>query len=102
MQWFRDLFPQTRVPGRGIGMTRILVLCTGNSCRSQMAEGFLRAMDTSLEVFSAGTLPADRVHPMAVEVMAEVGIDINGNVVAAGKVPPEKQLRQWLCERGKP
>jgi arsenate reductase len=55
---------------------RILVLCTGNSARSQMAEGLLRAHDPSLEVFSAGTRPAARVHPAAVEAMREVGVDI--------------------------
>ena len=59
---------------------RILVLCTGNSCRSQMAEGFLRHFDPTLEVFSAGTHPASRVHPRAVAVMKEVGIDISANV----------------------
>ena len=58
---------------------RILVLCTGNSCRSQMAEGFLKSFDSELEVYSAGTAPATRVHPKAVSVMKEVGIDISGN-----------------------
>jgi len=57
---------------------RILVLCTGNSCRSQMAEGFLRSFDPALEVRSAGTFPAERVHPNAVRVMREAGIDISG------------------------
>jgi arsenate reductase len=58
----------------------ILILCTGNSCRSQMAEGFLRQLaGTRFDVFSAGTDPAERVHPLAVEVMAERGIDIRGN-----------------------
>ncbi len=57
----------------------ILILCTGNSCRSQMAEGFLRKMaGDRFDVFSAGTDPAERVHPLAVEVMAETGIDISG------------------------
>ncbi len=60
-------------------MNRILILCTGNSCRSQMAEGFLKSFDPELEVFSAGTKPSERVHPMAVKVMAETGIDISGN-----------------------
>ena len=59
-------------------MKRILILCTGNSCRSQMAEGFLKSFDPSLEVYSAGTDPSDRVHPKAVQVMQEVGIDITG------------------------
>ena len=59
--------------------TKILILCTGNSCRSQMAEGFLRAFDDSLMVESAGTKPAVRVHPNAVKVMAELGVDLNTN-----------------------
>lgn len=58
---------------------RILILCTGNSCRSQMAEGFLKDFDESLEVFSAGTEPSDRVHPKAVQVMKELGIDLSGH-----------------------
>lgn len=57
----------------------ILILCTGNSCRSQMAEGFLRSFDPELEVHSAGTMPAASVHPLAIRVMQEVGIDISGN-----------------------
>ncbi len=58
-------------------MPKILVLCTGNSCRSQMAEGFLKSFDSTLEVYSAGTVPSVRVHPKAVQVMKEVGIDIS-------------------------
>ncbi len=58
-------------------MIKILVLCTGNSCRSQMAEGFLKSFDPKLEVYSAGTAPSERVHPKAVQVMAEAGIDIS-------------------------
>jgi len=54
----------------------ILILCTGNSCRSQMAEGFLKSLDPELTVHSAGTSPSGRVHPNAVRVMAEIGIDI--------------------------
>ena len=56
---------------------RILVLCTGNSCRSQMAEGFLKSFNPSFEVFSAGTKPSDKVHPRAIQVMNEIGIDIS-------------------------
>jgi arsenate reductase len=56
---------------------KILILCTGNSCRSQMAEGFLKSFDPGLEVYSAGTNPSDRIHPLAVQVMREVGIDIS-------------------------
>ncbi|RLD86841.1 MAG: arsenate reductase ArsC [Bacteroidetes bacterium] len=56
---------------------KILVLCTGNSCRSQMAEGFLKSLDPSLEVMSAGTEPSGKVHPLAIQVMKEEGIDIS-------------------------
>ena len=56
---------------------KILILCTGNSCRSQMAEGFLKSFDEELIVFSAGTHPSSKVHPKAVQVMQEVGIDIS-------------------------
>ena len=59
---------------------RILVLCTGNSCRSQMAHGFLQSFDSHQEVYSAGTSPAEHVHPLAISVMAEVGIDISHHV----------------------
>lgn len=60
-------------------MTKILILCTGNSCRSQMAEGFLKSFDSNLTVESAGTEPATQVNPNAVKVMTEVGIDISQN-----------------------
>lgn len=58
---------------------KILILCTGNSCRSQMAEGFLKSFDPELEVFSAGTNPSSQVHPKAIEVIGEVGIDLSKN-----------------------
>jgi arsenate reductase (thioredoxin) len=58
---------------------KILILCTGNSCRSQMAEGILRSLDASLEVFSAGTRPEKEVNSYAVRVMKEIGIDISAN-----------------------
>ena len=58
---------------------KILILCTGNSCRSQMAEGFLKAFDPDLEVYSAGTNPSGEVHPKAIAVMKEMNIDISGN-----------------------
>ncbi|MFQ5630067.1 MAG: arsenate reductase ArsC [bacterium] len=57
-------------------MANILILCTGNSCRSQIAEGFLKSFDASLEVHSAGTNPSSQVHPKAVQVMQENGVDI--------------------------
>jgi len=69
---------------------RILILCTGNSCRSQMAEGILKSFDPSLEVYSAGTHPADNVHPMAIHVMNEIGIDISSH--------KPKQVDQYIAE----
>lgn len=59
---------------------KILILCTGNSCRSQMAHGFLEHCDSRLEVRSAGTRPAAHVNGMAASVMREVGIDISAHV----------------------
>lgn len=56
----------------------ILVLCTGNSCRSQMAEGFFRQLaGDRFRVQSAGMDPKPEVHPLAIEVMREIGIDIS-------------------------
>ena len=56
---------------------KILILCTGNSCRSQMAHGFIQAFNPTFDVHSAGTKPAEQVNPKDVEVMAEVGIDLS-------------------------
>ena len=58
---------------------RVLILCTGNSCRSQMAHGFLQSFSLDFEVHSAGTKPAERVNPKAIEVMKEVGIDLSSH-----------------------
>lgn len=59
---------------------RVLILCTGNSCRSQMAEAVWRAESKgSWRADSAGSNPSGYVHPRAVEVMAEIGLDISGN-----------------------
>ncbi|MEI6695722.1 MAG: arsenate reductase ArsC [Bacteroidota bacterium] len=55
---------------------RILIICTGNSCRSQMAEAWLRSFDDRLDVFSAGIHPEKEVSPFAIEVMKAVNIDI--------------------------
>lgn len=71
-------------------MKKILILCTGNSCRSQMAEGFLKHFDKHLYVRSAGTNPSEQIHPKAVQVMAELGIDIS-------KGQPEK-VNQYFNE----
>ncbi len=58
-------------------MTKILFLCTGNSCRSQMAEGFARALKSNrFEAYSAG-IETHGLNPNAVRVMAEIGIDIS-------------------------
>jgi len=58
---------------------RVLLLCTGNSCRSQMAEGWINhQLGDSWEACSAGTEPAERVNPLAIRAMNEVGIDISG------------------------
>ena len=56
---------------------KILILCTGNSCRSHMAEGILRKSGGDLfEVFSAGSKPKGAVHPLAIQALGEIGIDI--------------------------
>jgi len=71
---------------------RVLVLCTGNSARSQMAEGWLRRLGAGrVEAFSAGTHPASSVNPLAVRVMGEAGIDL------AGQQP--KSVEGFLAER---
>ncbi len=70
---------------------RVLFLCTGNSARSQMAEGFLRTYGgNDFEVYSAGTDPKG-LHPLAVETMREIGIDISGH--------QSKSLERFLSQR---
>lgn len=56
---------------------KILILCTGNSCRSQMAHGFLQSFDKGLEVYSAGTEASGKLNRKAVQAMKEIGIDIS-------------------------
>lgn len=59
---------------------KILILCTGNSCRSHMAEGILRqALGGRHEVYSAGANPSGYVHPLAIEAMGEIGIDVSAH-----------------------
>jgi arsenate reductase len=58
---------------------KVLILCTGNSCRSQMAHGFLQSFDKSLEVFSAGTEASGKLNEKAVLVMKEIGLDISNH-----------------------
>ena len=93
---------------------RILILCTGNSCRSQMAEGFLKSFDEALEVYSAGTDPSGRVHPKAVDVMKEEGIDLSAHtpqrvdeflgesfdfvITVCGHAPGELSGFHWQCK----
>ena len=58
----------------------VLILCTGNSCRSHMAEGILKsAAGEILNVQSAGSNPAGYVHPLAIKALGEIGIDISSN-----------------------
>ena len=74
---------------------RILFLCTGNSCRSQMAEGFLRHLYSDrFEALSAGARPAGYVHPKAIAAMAELGIDIGSQESKSINefLPPHGQL----------
>ncbi|MEM1062021.1 MAG: arsenate reductase ArsC [Planctomycetota bacterium] len=76
-------------------MKRVLFLCTGNSCRSQMAEGWLRQLaGDRYESLSAGSKPSGYVHPKAVEAMAEVGVDISDGV--------SKSINDFLPPQGTP
>lgn len=64
-----------------LGKRRVLFLCTGNSCRSQMGEGWLRELaGERYESLSAGAKPTGNVNPLAIEVMREVGIDLSRHV----------------------
>jgi len=56
---------------------KVLILCTGNSCRSQMAQGFLQSIDKNITVRSAGTEASGKLNEKAVQAMAEIGIDIS-------------------------
>ena len=70
----------------------ILILCTGNSCRSHLAEGLLRAaVGDRFEVASAGSKPAGYVHPLAIKAMAEIGIDISSH--------HSKHMDEFLSQR---
>lgn len=71
---------------------KILILCTGNSCRSQMAHGFLQSFDKDLVVCSAGTQASGKLNERAVAVMKEVGVDISKHT----SDPVEKYLdEEW-------
>jgi arsenate reductase len=70
----------------------VLILCTGNSCRSHLAEGILRAAaGDALRVASAGSKPAGCVHPLAIKALAEIGIDISAH--------RSKHLSEFLAEK---
>lgn len=58
-------------------MTKVMFLCTGNTCRSQMAEGFAKTFGELIDAYSAGLMPVGVVNPRAIMVMKEVGIDIS-------------------------
>ena len=58
---------------------KVLILCTGNSCRSQMAHGFLQSFDSSITVCSAGTQASGKLNQKAVAVMKEAGVDISNH-----------------------
>lgn len=73
----RALLVSAFLPALAQTKRRVLILCTGNSARSQMSAGFLQSLDPRLEVHSAGTNPAPRVNPFAVRAMQEIGIDIS-------------------------
>jgi len=71
---------------------KILILCTGNSCRSQMAHGFLQSFDPNITVCSAGTQASGKLSSKAVAVMKEAGIDISHHT----SDPVEKYLNdEW-------
>lgn len=69
---------------------KILILCTGNSCRSQMAHGFLQLFDENLTVCSAGTNASGKLNENAVKAMAEIGIDISHHT--------SDSIDKYLCE----
>ena len=74
---------------------RVLFLCTGNSCRSQMAEGLLRHLaGDRYGSLSAGAKPAEFVHPLAIAAMREIGIDISGQT--------SKSITEFLPPEGNP
>ena len=81
----------------------VLFLCSGNICRSQMAEGFLRKIaGDQFEVLSAGLEPGDKIDPLTVQVMAEVGIDISAQHPKSLKEYLGQRVIHWLiivCEK---
>ena len=70
---------------------KILVLCTGNTCRSQMAHGFFSSYDKNIQIYSGGVNPSKAINPNAVRVMAELGIDISDHT--------PHDVREYLNEK---
>ncbi len=80
---------------------RVLILCTGNSCRSQMAEGLVNHyLGEQWQAYSAGTAPSGSVHPLAVRSMAELEIDISDSISESVEVYRElnPQLVITVCD----
>lgn len=79
---------------------KVLFLCTANSCRSQMAEGFARLYGRGvIEPFSAGAKPTS-LHPLTVEIMAERGLDLSGqHAKGIADVPPQVDLVVTVCDQ---
>jgi arsenate reductase len=76
--------------------SEVLILCTGNSCRSHMAEGLINHyLGNEWQAYSAGTEPAGYVHPMAIAALAEVGIDISGHTSKSTEEFRDKPL-DWV------
>lgn len=69
-------------------MSNVLILCTGNSCLSRMAHGYLQSLDSNIELCSAGTHPAEQVNPNAISTMQEIVIDITTHT--------PKNVKQYL------
>jgi len=82
---------------------KILVLCTGNSCRSHIAEAFLKSFDPELEVFSAGISPEKQIHPFALKVMDEAGISLEGHYTknVDGFIEQDFNFLLTLCDRAR-
>ena len=79
---------------------KVLILCIGNSCRSQMAHGFLQSFDKNIEVYSGGTVPAKQVNAKAVEVMKEARIDITSHVPTPVNTYLDKEWDYVITVRG--
>ena len=77
---------------------KIQIICTGNTCRSQIAEGFLHSFNAELNLYSAGTSSDQKVNPYAVEVMQEPGIDIRAKGTESVDIYTTKSFDDGLTE----